>query len=455
MLERLFHLKEHNTDVKTEIIAGITTFVSMAYILAVNPNILGKVMNSNGVFMATAIASAVATLIMGFLANYPLALSAGMGLNAYFAFTVCLGELKGVEDPFRIALTAVLVEGVIFIIMSLFKFREAVVNGIPQNLKYGITAGLGLFIALLGLEGANIVVADESTLVTMGSLKSLPVFLSLLGLMIIVVLDHYKIKGAVLWGVLITWGIGIIAELTGFYIVDPAARQPSLIPDFTNTFNFSGLGETAFKFDFQWAGEHFVRFLAVVFSFLFLDFFDTVGTVVGVADRANLMDKNGKLPKAGRVFMSDAIGTTVGACLGTSTVTTYLESTTGVGAGGRTGLTAITTGILFLLSIFLSPIFIAIPSFATAPCLIYVGMLMFGACKNIEFGKDAADTIGAFLTISIMVLTYSISNGLMYGVLSWVLVKVFTKKAKDINKIMLVIFVLFGLRVVALITGFM
>ena len=454
MLERLFHLKEHNTDVKTEIIAGITTFVSMAYILAVNPNILGKVMNSNGVFMATAIASAVATLIMGFLANYPLALSAGMGLNAYFA-SVCLGELKGVEDPFRIALTAVLVEGVIFIIMSLFKFREAVVNGIPQNLKYGITAGLGLFIALLGLEKANIVVADESTLVTMGSLKSLPIFLSLLGLMIIVVLDHYKIKGAVLWGVLITWGIGIIAELTGFYIVDPAAGQPSLIPDFTNTFNFSGLGETAFKFDFQWAGEHFVRFLAVVFSFLFLDFFDTVGTVVGVADRANLMDKNGKLPKAGRVFMSDAIGTTVGACLGTSTVTTYLESTTGVGAGGRTGLTAITTGILFLLSIFLSPIFIAIPSFATAPCLIYVGMLMFGVCKNIEFGKDAADTIGAFLTISIMVLTYSISNGLMYGVLSWVLVKVFTKKAKDINKIMLVIFVLFGLRVVALITGFM
>ena len=454
MLERLFHLKEHNTDVKTEIIAGITTFVSMAYILAVNPNILGKVMNSNGVFMATAIASAVATLIMGFLANYPLALSAGMGLNAYFA-SVCLGELKGVEDPFRIALTAVLVEGVIFIIMSLFKFREAVVNGIPQNLKYGITAGLGLFIALLGLEKANIVVADESTLVTMGSLKSLPIFLSLLGLMIIVVLDHYKIKGAVLWGVLITWGIGIIAELTGFYIVDPAAGQPSLIPDFTNTFNFSGLGETAFKFDFQWAGEHFVRFLAVVFSFLFLDFFDTVGTVVGVADRANLMDKNGKLPKAGRVFMSDAIGTTVGACLGTSTVTTYLESTTGVGAGGRTGLTAITTGILFLLSIFLSPIFIAIPSFATAPCLIYVGMLMFGVCKNIEFGKDAADTIGAFLTITIMVLTYSISNGLMYGVLSWVLVKVFTKKAKDINKIMLVIFVLFGLRVVALITGFM
>ncbi len=455
MLEKQFKLKENGTDVKTEILAGITTFLSMAYILAVNPNILGNVMNANGVFLATALASAVATFIMGFFANYPIALSAGMGLNAYFAFTVCMGELGEEPDAFRIALTAVLVEGIIFILMSFFKVRESIVNGIPQNLKYAITTGIGLFIALIGLLGADIVVADESTTIALGNLKSPTVVLALLGFIIIAVLSHYKVKGAVLIGILTTWILGMVAELIGWYEVDPAAGLNSLVPTFADAFNFSGIGETAFKFNFSWAAEHIVRFLAIVFSFLFVDLFDTVGTVVGVADKANLLDEDGKLPRAGRVFTADAIGTTIGACLGTSTVTSFVESSTGVAVGGRTGLAACTTGILFLISMVLSPIFLAIPSFATAPALIYVGMLMFSSCKKINFEHDMADTVSSYLAIIMMLLTYSIANGIMFGVLSWVVVKVFTRKAKDVSPIMAFIFALFVLRVVALITNFM
>ncbi len=455
MLEKQFKLKENGTDVKTEILAGITTFLSMAYILAVNPNILGNVMNANGVFLATALASAVATFIMGFFANYPIALSAGMGLNAYFAFTVCMGELGEEPDAFRIALTAVLVEGIIFILMSFFKVRESIVNGIPQNLKYAITTGIGLFIALIGLLGADIVVADESTTIALGNLKSPTVVLALLGFIIIAVLSHYKVKGAVLIGILTTWILGMVAELIGWYEVDPAAGLNSLVPTFADAFNFSGIGETAFKFNFSWAAEHIVRFLAIVFSFLFVDLFDTVGTVVGVADKANLLDEEGKLPRAGRVFTADAIGTTIGACLGTSTVTSFVESSTGVAVGGRTGLAACTTGILFLISMVLSPIFLAIPSFATAPALIYVGMLMFSSCKKINFEHDMADTVSSYLAIIMMLLTYSIANGIMFGVLSWVVVKVFTRKAKDVSPIMAFIFALFVLRVVALITNFM
>jgi len=455
MLEKTFKLKEHGTNVKTEILAGITTFLSMAYILAVNPSILGNVMNSNGVFLATALASAIATFIMGFLANYPIALSAGMGLNAYFAFTVCLGDLKDEPDAFRIALTAVLVEGIIFILMSFFKFREAIVNSIPRNLKYAITTGIGLFIALIGLLDAHIVVSDPDTTVAMGDLSSPTVVLSLFGFLIIALLSHYKVKGAVLYGILITWGLGMLAQLIGWYVVDPSAEMYSLIPSFADTFTFSGLGETAFKFNFSWAGDHIIQFIAIVFSFLFMDLFDTVGTVVGVADRANLLDENGNLPKAGRVFLSDAIGTTVGACLGTSTVSSFVESSTGVAAGGRTGLTAIVTGFLFLVSIVLSPIFLAIPSFSTAPALMYVGMLMFSSCKKIEFEKDIADTVSAYTAIIMMLLTYSIANGIMFGVMTWVILKFFTRKSKDISPIMWAIFILFILRIAALISGFL
>lgn len=455
MLEKIFKLKEHGTDVKTEVIAGVTTFLAMAYILAVNPSILGNVMNANGVFLATAIASAVATFVMAFLANYPVALSAGMGLNAYFAFTVCLGELGGEADAFTVGLTAVFVEGIIFIIMSLFKFREQIINGIPQNLKYGITTGIGLFIAFIGLQGAGIAITDASTLVGLGNFDTPQVVLALVGFVIIVTLNHYNVKGSVLIGILATWILGLIAEAIGWYVVDVDAGVYSLVPSFSNGLDFSGLSETAFKFNFAWAGSHIISFIAIVFSFLFVDLFDTVGTVVGVADKAGLLDEDGNLPRAGRVFLSDAIGTTVGACLGTSTVTSFVESSAGVAEGGKTGLTSFTTGLLFLVSIVLSPIFLAIPSFATAPALIYVGMLMFSSAAKIKYEGDIADVVSAYMAILMMPLTYSIANGIMFGVLTWVVLKVFTGKIKDVNPIMWVIFVLFTLRVISLAKGFM
>ena len=455
MLEKVFKLKEHNTDVKTEVTAGITTFLAMAYILAVNPNILGTVMNRNGVFLATAIASAVATFVMAFLANYPIALSAGMGLNAYFAFTVCLGDLADQgANAFTIALTAVLIEGIIFIILSLFKFREAIINGIPQNLKYGITAGIGIFIAFIGMQGAGIAKNDDSTLVALGDFSEPGVVLAILGFLIIIVLVHFKVKGAVLFGILIKWGLGILAQVGGWYKVDPEAGVYSLLPSFANGIDLSGLSETAFKFNFSWVGEHFIQFVAIVFSFLFVDLFDTVGTVVGVADKAKLLNEDGTLPRAGKVFLADAIGTTVGACLGTSTVTSFVESSAGVAEGGKTGLTAFTTGLLFIIAIILSPIFLAIPSFATAPALIYVGMLMITSLGKIKFDNDYADVVAPYMALIMMPLTYSIANGIMFGVVSWVILKVFTGKAKDISPIMYGVFILFGLRILALAFNF-
>ena len=454
MLEKIFKLKEHDTDVKTEVMAGITTFLAMAYILAVNPNILGNVMNKGGVFLATAIASAIATFIMAFLANYPIALSAGMGLNAYFAFTVCLGELSDVPNAFTVALTAVLVEGIIFIILSFFKFREAIINGIPQNLKFGITAGIGLFIAFIGMQGAGITSNDDSTLVALGDMSSPSVILAIIGFLIIVILNQFNVKAAVLIGIIATWVLGMIAELAGWYQVDPDAGVFSLFPSFAGGLQLGGLSETAFKFNFSWAGSHIVQFIAIVFSFLFVDLFDTVGTVIGVADKANLLDEDGKLPRAGRVFMADAIGTTVGACLGTSTVTSFVESSTGVSEGGKTGLTAFVSGLMFLIAIVLSPIFLAIPSFATAPALMYVGMLMLTSVLKINFNEDKADAAAAYMAIVMMPLTYSIANGIMFGVLTWVIVKLIGGKVKDISPVMWVIFILFMLRILSLAFNF-
>ncbi|WP_196808033.1 MULTISPECIES: NCS2 family permease [unclassified Butyrivibrio] len=448
MLEKVFKLEEHNTTVKTEIIAGLTTFLSMAYILAVNPSILGAVMNANGVFVATAIASAIATFCMAFLANYPIALSAGLGLNAYFAFTVCLGELGGEPGAFKIALTAVFVEGIIFIILSVFKFREQIINSIPQNLKYGISAGIGLFIAFIGLKGANIIVADESTTVALGSFSNAEVVLALVGLIIIIVLEHYRVTGSVLIGIIATWILGMIAQATGWYTAG------NVFPDFSAGLQLGAVSETAFKFDFGWAASHLVQFIAIVFSFLYVDLFDTVGTVVGVADKAGLLDEDGNLPRVGSVFMSDAIGTVCGSCLGTSTVTSFVESSAGVAAGGRTGLTALVTGIMFLVSLVLSPIFLAIPGFATAPALIYVGMLMVASAKNITFDGDVADTLGAYMALVMMPLSYSIATGIMFAVLAWVIVKVLIGKAKDVSPVMWFVFVLFALRVVVLVTNF-
>ena len=452
-MEKLFKLKEHNTTVKTEVMAGITTFLTMAYILAVNPNMLSASgMDSGAVFTATALASALATFIMAFWANYPIALSAGMGLNAYFAYTVCLGQLNGIEDPWKIALAAVLVEGIIFIILSFFKLRETIVNAIPENLKYGITSGIGLFIAFVGLKGAGVVVSDDSTLVALGNFGRPEVALCLIGILVIAVMNQYNVKGSILWGILITWVLGIIAQLTGWYVVDPDAGAASLIPSLSaSSFIPPSISSTFCKFDFAWIGSHVSEFVVIVFSFLFVDMFDTIGTVIGVAEKADLLDEDGNLPRVGRVLMADAIGTVAGSMLGTSTVTSFVESSSGVAEGGKTGLTAMTTGILFLVALFLSPIFLAIPSFATAPALVIVGFFMASSIKKMEFDGDLADAVGGYLAFLMMPLTYSIANGIMFGVLAWFIIKVCTGQLKKIHPVMYIVCALFIIRVITII----
>ena len=452
-MEKLFKLKEHNTTVKTEVMAGITTFLTMAYILAVNPNMLSASgMDSGAVFTATALASALATFIMAFWANYPIALSAGMGLNAYFAYTVCLGQLQGIDDPWKIALAAVLVEGIIFIILSFFKLRETIVNAIPENLKYGITSGIGLFIAVVGLKGAGVVVSDDSTLVALGNFGRPEVALCLIGILVIAVMNHYNVKGSILWGILITWVLGIIAQLTGWYVVDPDAGAASLIPSLSaSSFIPPSISSTFCKFDFAWIGSHVSEFVVIVFSFLFVDMFDTIGTVIGVAEKADLLDEDGNLPRVGRVLMADAIGTVAGSMLGTSTVTSFVESSSGVAEGGKTGLTAMTTGILFLVALFLSPIFLAIPSFATAPALVIVGFFMASSIKKMEFDGDLADAVGGYLAFLMMPLTYSIANGIMFGVLAWFIIKVCTGQLKKIHPVMYIVCALFIIRVITII----
>ena len=463
-MEKLFKLKEHNTTVKTEVMAGITTFLTMAYILAVNPNMLSASgMDSGAVFTATALASALATFIMAFWANYPIALSAGMGLNAYFAYTVCLGQLQGIDDPWKIALAAVLVEGIIFIILSFFKLRETIVNAIPENLKYGITSGIGLFIAFIGLQNAKIVVNNDSTLlglfsfkgsvqVALGNFGRPEVALCLIGILVIAVMNHYNVKGSILWGILITWVLGIIAQLTGWYVVDPDAGAASLIPSLSaSSFIPPSISSTFCKFDFAWIGSHVSEFVVIVFSFLFVDMFDTIGTVIGVAEKADLLDEDGNLPRVGRVLMADAIGTVAGSMLGTSTVTSFVESSSGVAEGGKTGLTAMTTGILFLVALFLSPIFLAIPSFATAPALVIVGFFMASSIKKMEFDGDLADAVGGYLAFLMMPLTYSIANGIMFGVLAWFIIKVCTGQLKKIHPVMYIVCALFIIRVITII----
>lgn len=452
-MEKLFKLKEHNTTVKTEVMAGITTFLTIAYILAVNPNMLNASgMDSGAVFTATALASALATFIMAFWANYPIALSAGMGLNAYFAYTVCLGQLQGIDDPWKIALAAVLVEGIIFIILSFFKLRETIVNAIPENLKYGITSGIGLFIAFVGLKGAGVVVSDDSTLVALGNFGRPEVALCLIGILVIAVMNHYNVKGSILWGILITWVLGIIAQLTGWYVVDPDAGAASLIPSLSaSSFIPPSISSTFCKFDFAWIGSHVSEFVVIVFSFLFVDMFDTIGTVIGVAEKADLLDEDGNLPRVGRVLMADAIGTVAGSMLGTSTVTSFVESSSGVAEGGKTGLTAMTTGILFLVALFLSPIFLAIPSFATAPALVIVGFFMASSIKKMEFDGDLADAVGGYLAFLMMPLTYSIANGIMFGVLAWFIIKVCTGQLKKIHPVMYIVCALFIIRVITII----
>ena len=453
MLEKLFKLKENGTTVKTEIAAGITTFMTMAYILAVNPNILSDAgMDSTAVLLATCIASFVGTLCMAFMANLPFALSAGMGLNAYMAYTVC-GNLG---YPWQVALLAVFIEGIIFIILSLTKVREAIFDAIPLSLKRAISVGIGLFIAFIGLQNAGLAVSS-STLVKLTDFcenfhtAGICAILALVGLLIMSVLYIKKVKGSILIGIFGTWILGILCEVTGIYVPDAEAGAFSLIPSFHMT-DFSKLGETfgqCFNVDFDAVGVF--NFIVVVFAFLFVDLFDTLGTLIGVSTKAGLIDKEGKLPSIRPALMADAVATTAGAVLGTSTTTTFVESSAGIAAGGKTGLTALTTGILFLLSMFLAPVFISIPAFATAPALILVGFLMFGTISEINTEeKNYTSAIPAYLCIIAMPMFYSISEGISVGIISYVLINLICGKRREIKPLMYVLAVLFVLKYIFL-----
>ncbi|MBQ6835256.1 MAG: NCS2 family permease [Lachnospiraceae bacterium] len=454
MLERIFKLQENHTDVKTEIVAGITTFMTMAYILAVNPSILGDAgMNPNAVLIATCIASFIGTMLMAFTANLPFALSAGMGLNAYLAYTVVGGQ--GIS--WQVALFAVFMEGLIFIVLSLTNVREAIFNAIPLTLKKGVSVGIGLFIAFIGLQNAGLSV-DSSTLVTITSFTEnfsttgICALLAVIGLLVTSILHIRKVKGAILFGIVITWGLGMICQLAGIYVPNPEMGAYSLFPTGIMSADFSSLGETfgqCFRIDFSGIG--IFNFIVIIFSFLFVDLFDTLGTLIGVATKADMLDEEGHLPNIKPALMADAIGTSAGAILGTSTVTTFVESSAGVAVGGRTGLTALTTGVLFLLATLFSPLFTSIPSFATAPALIFVGFLMFEAVVELKFTEEnLTEAIPAYLCIIAMPLFYSISEGICLGVISYVILQAATGKAKKVTPLMYVLALLFVLKYVFL-----
>lgn len=456
MLERFFKLKENGTDVKTEIMAGITTFMTMAYILAVNPSILSSTgMDQGAVFTATALAAALGTLLMALLANYPFALAPGMGLNAYFAYTIVLG----MGYSWQFALTAVFVEGVVFMLLSATNVREAIFNAIPTNLKSAVSVGIGLFIAFIGLQNAKIVIGG-STLLQLFSVEAynevngvnaafnnvgITVLLAILGVLITGVLVIKNVKGNILWGILITWILGILCQLTGLYVPNAELGFYSLLPDFSAGLSIPSLAPIFCKLEFKniFTGD----FLVIMFAFLFVDMFDTLGTLIGVSSKANMLDEEGKLPNIKGALMADAIATTAGALLGTSTTTTFVESASGVTEGGRTGLTAVTTAILFALSLLLSPIFLAIPSFATAPALIVVGLYMLSNVVNIDF-NDMSEAIPCYICIIAMPFFYSISEGIAMGVISYVALNVITGKAKEkkISGLMIVLAVLFVLK---------
>ena len=455
MVEKVFRLKEYRTDVKTEITAGITTFMTMAYILAVNPSILGEAgMNTTAVLLATAISSFIATACMALMANKPFVLSAGMGLNAYLTYTV----VKTMGYSWQIALLAVFVEGLIFIVLSLTNVREAIFNAIPLTLKRGVSVGIGLFIAFIGLQNAGLAVDDSATLVKVTSFNTnfstdgICALLALLGVALTAILHIRKVKGAILIGILGTWLMGIICELTGLYVPDPAAGAYSLIPSSIISFDFSALGDTFGQcFNVDWGAIRVVDFVVVIFAFLFVDMFDTLGTLIGVATKANMLDQNGRLPKIKPALLADAIGTSAGAVLGTSTVTTFVESASGVAAGGRTGLTAMVSGILFLLATLFAPLFTAIPSFATAPALIMVGFLMVSSVTEIRFDDDnLTEAIPAYIAIIAMPMFYSISEGISLGIISYVLLNLCTGKGKRVKPLMYILSVLFILKYIFL-----
>ena len=452
-LDKLFHLKENHTDVKTEVMAGITTFMTMAYILAVNPNILSASgMDRGSVFTATALSAFIASCLMALLSNYPFVLAPGMGLNAYFTYTVVLG----MGYSWQQALAAVFAEGIIFILLSLTNVREAIFNSIPMNLKHAVSVGIGLFIAFIGLQNAKIVVGNDSTLVSIFSFKSsvaegtfssqgITVLLALIGILVTAILLAKDVKGSILWGILITWVLGIICQLTHLYVPNADLGYYSLLPDFSSGISVPSMAPTFMKMDFSIVFS--LDFVVIMFAFLFVDMFDTLGTLIGVASKADMLDKDGKLPNIKGALLSDAVGTTVGAMCGTSTVTTFVESASGVAEGGRTGLTSIVAGILFALSLLLSPIFLAIPSFASAPALIVVGYLMLTSVTKIDF-SDMTEAIPCFIAIIAMPFMYSISEGISMGVISYVVINLITGKAKEkkISALMYILAVLFVLK---------
>ena len=460
MLEKVFKLSENKTDAKTEILAGITTFMTMAYILAVNPSILSATgMDSGAVFTATALAAFIGTLLMAIFANYPFALAPGMGLNAYFAYTVVLG----MGYSWEYALTAVFAEGIIFILLSATNVREAIFNAIPQNLKAAVSVGIGLFIAFIGLQNAKIVIGG-STLLQLFSVDKynevngvsasfndvgITVLLAIIGIIVTGILVVKNIKGNILWGILITWLLGIICQFTGLYVPNADLGFYSLLPNFSNGLSIPSLSPIFCKLDFS--GIFSLNFIVILFAFLFVDLFDTIGTLIGLSAKADMLDENGKLPRIKGALMADAVATTVGAVIGTSTTTTFVESASGVSEGGRTGLTSVTTAILFGLSLFLSPIFLAIPSFATAPALVIVGLYMLTNVTNIDF-NDMSEAIPCYVCIIAMPFFYSISEGISMGVITYVALNLITGKAKEkkVSILMYVLAVLFVLKYVFL-----
>lgn len=454
MLEKLFHLKENNTNVKTEVVAGITTFMTMAYILAVNPTILSAAgMDHTAVLLATCLASFVGTLCMALFANLPFVLSAGMGLNAFFAYTVVLGF----GYSWQIALLAVFIEGIIFLVLSVTNVREAIFNAIPVVLKKAVSVGIGLFIAFIGLQNAGLAVSDDATLVKIVSFTDnfhttgICALLGLIGTVLTAVLYIKKVKGSILIGILATWILGILCQLTGLYTVNAEAECFSLIPNLEMT-DFTKLGLTfgqCFHVDFDTVG--IFNFIVIIFSFLFVDLFDTLGTIIGVCTKADMLDENGHFPKIKPALLADAVATTAGAVFGTSTTTTFVESSAGVAAGGRTGLTALVSAVLFLISMFFAPIFKAIPAFATAPALIIVGFLMFSTIAEIKLNEDSyLEAIPAYLCVIAMPLFYSISEGISIGIISYTLLHIICGKAKQVKPLMYILTVLFILKYIFL-----
>ncbi|MBR3631410.1 MAG: NCS2 family permease [Oscillospiraceae bacterium] len=452
-MEKLFRLKEHGTNVRTEIVAGITTFMTMAYILAVNPSVLSDAgMDPTAVLLATCLASFVGTLCMSLMANLPFALSAGMGLNAYMTYTVCIGY----GYTWQTALMAVFIEGVIFIILSVTKVREAIFNAIPMELKKAVSVGIGLFIAFIGLQNAGLVQDNSATLVSLVSFREnfstvgICALLALVGVLLTAVLYILNVKGAILIGILGTWALGMICQLCGVYVPDNQDYF-SLFPTLQMT-DFSALGKTfgqCFHINLREVG--IFNFIMVIFSFLFVDLFDTLGTLIGVSAKADLLDEEGRLPQIRPALLADAIATTAGAVLGTSTVSTFVESAAGVGAGGRTGLTSLTTAVLFLASMLLAPIFVAVPAFATAPALIMVGFLMFSTITDLRFSAEhLTSVIPAYLCVLAMPLFYSISEGIAIGVISYVVINLACGKYKSIDPVMYVLAVLFVLKYIFL-----